>query len=432
MCLLVVCHLVLQFCVRSYKIDKDFSILYDSGIGKSWKSVLTSLVEILPKDKIERKGRKVCCVTVDAVVLSHPDKDHYGGFKRLLEKKKIKADDLYLVVSQFCHHFPEFLVDLVTEHGYKEIKGSDGHLSLNGEARRERNPVRGNDHYKLELVRDKVSLIYRRDGPKNNKNENSILLQVMNPKILLSGDSTGPVIWKHINPDPISVLDLFHVPHHGSRENSLAPIYAIRSSVFRWARLIAAKMLKEDTALYKAVSHMKDKELSGKEVTSQEKAKELSDKEAASHGKADKLSEEELNTQMKLRDVQFPSRYSPFDVFDEGLAKQLPSKMELRPAVVESIYTTLKIATFYRHARTKKYYISCSDHIGYKHPHMELICGIIIARVSQGRKCHIVLKSLGTKLDKKLKLAAFVLRGYDLKNFVLIQFLTTTQFIRLL
>ena len=133
---------------------------------------------------------------------------------------------------------------------------------------------------------------------------------------------------------------------------------------------------------------------------------------------------------MKLTDVKFPLRYSPFsDGFGEELAKKLPSEKELCPAVIKSIHTTLKIAAFYRYARAKKYYISCSNHVGYKHPHMELICGIIIAAVSQGHKCTIVLKSSDAELYEKLKLFAFVLHGYDWKKSVTIKYLTVEPLI---
>ena len=100
----------LQFCVHSYKIDKDIFILYDSGTGKGSESVFTNLGEILSdSNKQKLRNGKVRRVTVDAVVLFHPDNNHYGGFKYLLEKKRIGANDLYLFVPQFRHHLGELL-----------------------------------------------------------------------------------------------------------------------------------------------------------------------------------------------------------------------------------------------------------------------------------------------------------------------------------
>ena len=150
-------------------------------------------------------------------------------------------------------------------------------------------------------------------------------------------------------------------------------------------------MLKENLALYKTALRRKEK-------------KELSDAD--------------LDAQRRLKGVEFPPSYSPFSDFDEGLheaKQQLLDQVKLDSHVVGSIRTTLDIVSFYRHVHTKKYFISCFNPRRHGHPHMELICGIIIAAVLENRKYTIVLSSRDASLKKKLELFAFVLRGRDHK-----------------
>ena len=188
-------------------------------------------------------------------LFSHPDGDHIGGFERLLSNNEIKTDDLYLFVPQFSRHWPLFLYQLTIKYQYRKI--NDGYLSLHRDAVSKPQPEERDDEFKVDLISGQVSLIYPLHGSGEDSNANSILLRVENPKILLSGDSTGPVIWRHINVHDRETLHTFHVPHHGSRENSLAPISATRGIDFQWARLIAAKILKENEVLYIALSKEK-------------------------------------------------------------------------------------------------------------------------------------------------------------------------------
>ena len=63
-------------------------------------------------------------IKVDAVVLSHPDIDHYHGFETLLGNGKIKARCLFLSVPQFFRHAPEFMHKVTKDHGYRHVDTS--------------------------------------------------------------------------------------------------------------------------------------------------------------------------------------------------------------------------------------------------------------------------------------------------------------------
>ena len=388
----------LEFCVHSYKIDKDFFILYDSGLSaESGESILTNLRKILPVSKkdVPRRG-KVRDVEVDAVVLSHPDNDHYGGFEYLLKKDSIEAKHLYLNVNQFTQHLRQFLVFL-RANDYRVI--DRGHLSLNGEVGNERDLEEECDPFKVELVPGQVSLIYPRHGRGRNKNANSILLQVENPKILLSGDSTGGVIFKRVKVLDGKTFDTFHVPHHGSSGNSLAPFSAARVKIFttnefflqspnfathkiylQLEKAIAARILMVDVDLYILLS--------------------------ARPG--DEIHAEQLEIQARLEDKPFPY----FIDADWKFCEEITRVLERSRKVLHCIHKTMRIAAFYLRFPSRKYFISCGKSDDrYKHPRIEVMCGIVIAALVKMHKCTIVL-NFARDLEKKLDLFDSVLPAF--------------------
>ena len=173
---------------------------------------------------------------VDAVVLSHPDVDHYNALPELLEKCSVGA--VYVSPLMFDLDSPS-LKTLKAELGHakvpvREISAGD-HLGDNANCR-------------LEVLHPSGS------GTLDNDNANSLVLLVeySGHRILLPGDLESPGLDQLLAAEPVH-CDVLLAPHHGSRKSnspSLAewcrPDWVVFSGDGRWT-------LPEIDATYQAV-----------------------------------------------------------------------------------------------------------------------------------------------------------------------------------
>ena len=176
---------------------KDHVLLYDTGDQFFQGSDLGKMV-VLPF--YQARGIK----TVDAIIISHPDKDHRGGLKSIEKNIPVQRllvnDPLYYHRGFNCHHYPEWDWDKV--------------------------------HFRFLSIATSF----------NNKNNNSCILQISTKKssVLLTGDIESlaeDYLIKTYGKQLKS--EVLIIPHHASKTSSsyrflleVAPQYAIASLGF--------------------------------------------------------------------------------------------------------------------------------------------------------------------------------------------------------
>lgn len=161
-----------------------YRLLYDTG--PAFSAQFNAGADIVVPELLRKSNQ------LDALIISHDDSDHSGGFEPVVDA--LQVDQLFVggvehyragsnLNAQFCHSEIEWRIDEVNYQFLHPQKG------------------------------------YR---PVTDNNQSCILLiEFANKKILLSGDIDSSVEGQLLNNYPqLADLDLLLVPHHGSKTSS--------------------------------------------------------------------------------------------------------------------------------------------------------------------------------------------------------------------
>ncbi len=146
---------------------------------------------------VERPGKDTI-LQLDAIIVTHPDGDHFGGINRLIKKCTINCPIITTEATQVTNARRKEVVDLPRAikliHPTKSLRSFD---QITTESKIEKD-----DKFDFKTIKS---------------NETSILFAVEN--ILLTGDSTADQIYRSKSELNLN-NQIFQVPHHGSDENS--------------------------------------------------------------------------------------------------------------------------------------------------------------------------------------------------------------------
>lgn len=166
--------------------NRETLLLIDTGPSNGM--VMKELARLLPQSR----------TYIDLLAISHPQSDHVGGIFDLMKKYKIGA----LLYAGNVENDPLFekIGERATEYGTKIYR------------------VGRQD--KIRIGSDMVQVLSP-DGsfaPAKDMNDSSLVLEatVSNVRALFTGDMTNTTE-KHLRAWGVDDVDIFKVPHHGSR-----------------------------------------------------------------------------------------------------------------------------------------------------------------------------------------------------------------------
>ena len=214
-------------CAALLELPSGQTMLYDAGHMGPPSAGVQAISEFLWSRGITR---------LDAVVLSHPDVDHYNALPGLLEKFSVGAVCVSPMMFEKADPAVAALRRAIDEHGVpvREVRAGDR--------------LHGGDGCQIEV------LYPPRYGIVGSDNANSLVLVVdyRGRQILLPGDLEPPGLDDVLAEEPRRCTVLL-APHHGSRKSNppglakwCAPAWVIFSGDGRWS-------LPETEAPYRAV-----------------------------------------------------------------------------------------------------------------------------------------------------------------------------------
>ncbi len=180
---------------------KKFFYLIDGGLGCNDTPPYTNLEKTLREKKRLKQGKTKgeTVLDLDAIIITHPDKDHYGGVNDLIAKYTINCPIITTEATK------------LTEATLTDVK-----LELHEEV----NLMFPNASRRVYSIA-KTTRIMKDPDFTMDSNKSSILFAV--GSVLLTGDSTGKLIHQETRPAEMQKLRVFQVPHHGSAANSFIP-----------------------------------------------------------------------------------------------------------------------------------------------------------------------------------------------------------------
>lgn len=203
-------------CAAVLELPSGKTVLYDAGQMGSPRNAVAAIAEFLWNRGLTR---------IDAVVLSHPDLDHYNALPGLLEKFSVGT----VYVSPMMFEKNNAAVAILRE----AIESR--HIPV-GE-------VRAGDRLRVGDGCDIEVLHPARYGVLGSDNANSIVLAVTHPsgEILLPGDLESPGLQEVLAEEPRRCSVLL-APHHGSRKSNspelaawCKPAWVVFSNGGRWS-----------------------------------------------------------------------------------------------------------------------------------------------------------------------------------------------------
>jgi len=202
-------------CAAVVELPSGQTILYDAGSLASPNEAADAVASYF-----WWRGR----MRIDAVVLSHPDADHYNALPRLLERFAVGT----VYVSPFMF-----------ERRNASLAALRGSIDAHGVPIAE---VRAGDH--LESAGNtRVEVLHPPErGALDNDNANSVvlLIEAGRQRLLLTGDLETPGLEDLLAEEPLD-CDVLMVPHHGSRRSNppglaawCRPEWAVISGSLTW------------------------------------------------------------------------------------------------------------------------------------------------------------------------------------------------------
>ena len=197
------------------------------------------IVQMIANDRqVQHTKNKLDCLTaykcpenLRAIIVTHPDQDHFGGVFGLLEYWNRKFTGDILITEDFSKKstgkvLDSFLQQIKRSTGVKDpVFVTTDHLH---NVFSERICCYFHDEAKGVLYsKTKVDGTHATRGEKSHGNDTSIITTVNGYDIVLTGDSSGGIIKKKLNwtSKAHTAVGIFQVPHHGSKNNSNEEFY---------------------------------------------------------------------------------------------------------------------------------------------------------------------------------------------------------------
>jgi competence protein ComEC len=214
-------------CAALLELPSGQTMLYDAGQFGAPSAGVRTISEFLWSRGITH---------VDAVVLSHPDLDHYNALPGLLEKFSVGAVYVSPLMFEKDNQAVAVLRGAIDRHGVpvREVRAGDR--------------LRAGDRCRVEVLHPP------RYGVIGSDNANSLVLAVncLGREILLPGDLESPGLDDVLAEEPRR-CEVLLAPHHGSRKSNspglakwCTPHWVVFSGDGRWS-------LAETEAPYRAV-----------------------------------------------------------------------------------------------------------------------------------------------------------------------------------
>ncbi len=183
-------------------------ILVDAGRGGQ---ALEKLAEVMPRGDD----------TLEIIIASHMDADHIGGFKKIMEKYKVKQA-FYNADTKKTSTAQDFL-DSVRRHNVplREIYEGQRIESTN---------------FTMDILWPPKTGTKKREEIENKSNNFSIVSRIKsgNKKILLTADLPAPLEQELLNEHLIGRQTVLQVPHHGSKFSSSLSLLKITAPEYFW------------------------------------------------------------------------------------------------------------------------------------------------------------------------------------------------------
>ena len=154
-------------------------------------------------------------LTLQAIVLTHPDSDHVQGLNRLFEEYEVDCDLIATTAARVMVDGKDLEGEIYKPSEDSCITYQLPHVTV--------------EKQKIEIKRyhinqAKVEISKNDKIPQNKFNDTSIITRVQTSAdteiITLTGDSQGKIIYE-VNPElREEKIGIFQVPHHGSATNS--------------------------------------------------------------------------------------------------------------------------------------------------------------------------------------------------------------------
>ena len=183
------------------------------------------------KNKLDCLTAYKCPENLRAIIVTHPDQDHYGGVFGLLEYWNRKFTRDILITEDFSKKrqgkgLDSFLQQIKSSTGVNDpVFVTTDHLrNVFSE------PICCYFHDKAKGVlysKTKVDGTHATRSEESYGNDTSIITTVNGYDIVLTGDSSGDIIKKKLNwtSKACTAVGIFQVPHHGSKNNSNEEFY---------------------------------------------------------------------------------------------------------------------------------------------------------------------------------------------------------------
>jgi len=154
--------------------------------------------------------------TIDVVIISHADSDHFEGLNSILDNYKVRV----IVLNDFENTNENYqkLLKKIADKDIKVVLGVGG-LRINSF---------GFEANLLYPSKDKLSI------NKTNEKSQIALVNLLNKKFLFTGDITDKILEDVIIDKEIDNIDVLKVPHHGGKNtinNDILKILNVKQAV---------------------------------------------------------------------------------------------------------------------------------------------------------------------------------------------------------
>lgn len=203
----IVCILVISICILIIKsISKNSAEIYFMKLDEADCTIIKYLGQVIVVDTGEKKDEKLIKdrlkkLSIDCInymILTHPDKDHIGSAKNIIEN---------------------FEVQNIIQSGFDKKSDLQEELKKIIETKALEDII-VNDKYEIKIDDMTIEIYGVKDGEYKKSNDNSLvtIVKIGKRKICLSGDIEKERINEILKQSSIEKCDILKVPHHGKSD----------------------------------------------------------------------------------------------------------------------------------------------------------------------------------------------------------------------